>query len=804
MGEMFYFNSQWFHTTFLKNYYYPMNKSLLLVLLLLIGFKIFAQQQGLQLHYAFNPDLVTGKVKDETGNGRPAILLGSAALRTLGGFGLVETGASAGYVDMGAEAGSVISGLNDFSVAVYVYVDPVQLVTSAGNFIWSFSNSPNIAADANGCLFFSARESRYAISTTNWRNEQQVSLATAFGKGAWVHVAYVQSGNTGNVYLNGVLQKSGNITLKPSTLGATAYNYLFKSPYATDALLLNSKMTDFRLYNTALNATSVQQLGVHRQRLDTLLFTEIVQNTQIALDQEILNSVRSNIALPTEAAGGVVVSWSSSRPDVLSATGVVTRPQAGAAPVQVTLTATLSKQFVQQTRTFTATVQPFFSDAECVQYDAAAIVIGGNVSEVRSPLSLPASGQEGSVISWTSLNPQMLSSAGVVLNRPAHGQGDAEVILRALIRKNQAETTRDFVVKVAEDEGFAGYLFAYFTGNNIAQEAIRFAISTDGLNYKALNNNQPVISSAAISLTGGVRDPHILRGEDGNFYMVVTDMVSANGWSSNRGMVLLKSANLVDWTSATVHIPTAFAAEFGNVDRVWAPQTIYDPTVGKYMVYFSMRRGSGDYDKIYYAYANASFTALETVPQQLFFHPTGGACIDGDIVFHEGKYHLFFKTEGSGNGIKKAVSENLTSGYVMLDRYLQQTSSGVEGSCVFRLYNTDEWILMYDVYTAGYYQFTRSMDMENFSVIASGAVSMDFSPRHGTVMPLTGEEMMVLRVKWDKTLNTGAVFQDESVAEILGYFDLSGRRLYSFPQQGIYLMKYRNVSGEVRVKKIGR
>lgn len=264
-------------------------------------------------------------------------------------------------------------------------------------------------------------------------------------------------------------------------------------------------------------------------------------------------------------------------------------------------------------------------------------------------------------------------------------------------------------------------------------------------------------------------------------------------------MVLLKSPDLVEWTSATVHIPTAFAAEFGNVDRVWAPQTIYDPTVGKYMVYFSMRKGSGDYDKIYYAYANASFTALETVPQQLFFHPTGGACIDGDIVFHEGKYHLFFKTEGSGNGIKKAVSENLTSGYVMLDRYLQQTSSGVEGSCVFRLYNTDEWILMYDVYTAGYYQFTRSMDLENFSVIASNAVSMDFTPRHGTVIPITGEEMMALRVKWDKTLNAGAVIQDESVAEILGYFDLSGRRLYSLPHQGIYLMKYRNASGEVRV-----
>ena len=218
----------------------------LFVLFLLMVLNSFAQQQGLQLHYAFNPDLVTGKVKDETGNGRTATLMGSAALRSLGGFGLVETGAAAGHVDMGAEAGSIISGLTDFSVAVYVYVDPAQLVTAAGNFIWSFSNSANIAADASGCLFFSAKESRYAITTTNWRNEQQVSLASAFSKGAWVHVAYVQSGNTGNVYINGVLRKSGNISLKPTTLGSTAFNYLFKSPYATDALLLNSKMTDFR------------------------------------------------------------------------------------------------------------------------------------------------------------------------------------------------------------------------------------------------------------------------------------------------------------------------------------------------------------------------------------------------------------------------------------------------------------------------------------------------------------------------------------------------------------------------------
>ena len=64
----------------------------------------------------------------------------------------------------------------------------------------------------------------------------------------------------------------------------------------------------------------------------------------------------------------------------------------------------------------------------------------------------------------------------------------------------------------------AGYLFAYFTGNDMADESIHFAVSDDGFNYRALNGNRPVIDSREISSTGGVRDPHILRGHDGKTF----------------------------------------------------------------------------------------------------------------------------------------------------------------------------------------------------------------------------------------------------------------------------------------------
>ena len=105
------------------------------------------------------------------------------------------------------------------------------------------------------------------------------------------------------------------------------------------------------------------------------------------------------------------------------------------------------------------------------------------------------------------------------------------------------------------EKDYVAYLFTYFTGNSGDEEAVRYAVSMDGYTYWALNDNEPVIDSKVISSTGGVRDPHILRCEDGKtFYMVVTDMVSANGWSSNRAMVLLKSTDLVNWSHSVINI----------------------------------------------------------------------------------------------------------------------------------------------------------------------------------------------------------------------------------------------------------
>ena len=189
------------------------------------------------------------------------------------------------------------------------------------------------------------------------------------------------------------------------------------------------------------------------------------------------------------------------------------------------------------------------------------------------------------------------------------------------------------------EKDYVAYLFTYFTGNSGDEEAVRYAVSMDGYTYWALNDNEPVIDSKVISSTGGVRDPHILRCEDGKtFYMVVTDMVSANGWSSNRAMVLLKSTDLVNWSHSVINIQKRYSGQ-EDLKRVWAPQTIYDPEVGKYMVYWSMLHGDGA-DVIYYAYANAEFTDLEGEPKPLFLPENGKSCIFSDSVKHFAFYRM--------------------------------------------------------------------------------------------------------------------------------------------------------------------
>ena len=285
------------------------------------------------------------------------------------------------------------------------------------------------------------------------------------------------------------------------------------------------------------------------------------------------------------------------------------------------------------------------------------------------------------------------------------------------------------------------YLFTYFNSNDPKDEQICYALSEDGYNYTPINDGMPVISSDTIALTQCVRDPHILRCEDGKtFYMVVTDMKSNLGWNSNRGMVLLKSTDLINWQHTAINFPTRYTKTWKNVQRVWAPETIYDRKAGKYMVFYSLASSDrGSYDKIYYQYANKDFTDLEGEPKWLF--DAGCATIDGDIVYNEADqmYHLFYKQE-AGRGIYQAVAKELTDKWQMIGGNVEQTKESVEGVGVCKAIDGKSWIIMYDCYGNGHHQFCKSEDLKTFQFVQNTEMRGKFTPRHGTIIPITRAE----------------------------------------------------------------
>ncbi len=702
---------------------------------------IEAQEPNLLVVYNFD------SVADSSGTYTGSLQNG-AELVDYNGIPVLKLGSENGYFDFGQGIGEIIASLDSFSISTDIMIPTSTNISQNGNFVWTFANSDNMAAAANGNMFLTAISTRYAISQTAWAAESNVNSSKALTKGKWINLTYTQKANTGNIYVDGVLWKSNSISLVPANIGSTSHNYLGKSCYLSDAYLKNAEYHNFRIYEGAISEADILGLCNSLPDLnnynDSIYILEVIGEIMLA-DTD---SVRSKLTLQEIVGNGVNVTWSSSDISVLSNNGDVTRPAQGADPISVNLTATFTYNNISISKVYTVIVLPKLSDQESVEFDLNNISIDGNVNNVRVSLKLPIVSFEGSRIQWTSNSPDYMNNVGRVIKLPPVGSGKKTVTLTATVINGTASMSKDFEVKIAEDEGKSAYLFTYFTGNTESDEQIRFATSYDGYNYTALNNGDPIIGSDTISIKNGVRDPHIMRCEDGNtFYMVVTDMKSSEGWSSNRGIVMLKSTDLVHWTHSTVHFPTKWPIKWSNVTRVWAPQTIYDPSAGKYMVYFSLLTNDGtvSYDKIYYCYANDDFTDLEGEP--VFFYDRGSATIDGDIVYNEtdSLYHLFYKNEGQG-GICKVTSKTLTpidgqpdgSQWSNPSDRLEQTNNAVEGVGVFRLINSDDWVMMYDVYSSGYYQYNASKDLANFSFVKN---STNLSARHGTTIPISEEEL---------------------------------------------------------------
>jgi fibronectin type 3 domain-containing protein len=148
----------------------------------------------------------------------------------------------------------VVSGLTDFTIATWVYLNRVDTWTR----VFDFGTGTGVN------MFLTPRSGsetvRFAITTGGAGGEQQINGAAALLMGIWTHVAVTLDGTTGVLYVNGVeVGRNDAMSLTPAALGATTQNYIGRSQYAADPYL-NGRIDEFRIYADALSADQIASL----------------------------------------------------------------------------------------------------------------------------------------------------------------------------------------------------------------------------------------------------------------------------------------------------------------------------------------------------------------------------------------------------------------------------------------------------------------------------------------------------------------------------------------------------------------
>lgn len=292
------------------------------------------------------------------------------------------------------------------------------------------------------------------------------------------------------------------------------------------------------------------------------------------------------------------------------------------------------------------------------------------------------------------------------------------------------------------------YLFSFFQDNG--QDGLHLAYSENGLNWMALNNNQPYLQPQ-VGDAKLMRDPCIIRGCDGRFHMVWTA-----GWTE-QGIGYASSEDLTHW-SKQQYIPVMEHED--NARNCWAPELFYDKKNEQYLIYWATTipgrfaatdfTGDNGYNHRIYYTTTKDFELF--TPTQLLYDP-GFNVIDVVIKQMQDEYLLFLKNEvkhpSPEKNIRIARSGQLTSGYSKPSASISPEGVWVEGPTAIQI--NGAWIVYFDQYIDHRMGAVRSTNLQQWEDI-SDRVHFPKGTRHGTVFTITREELAVLKTGF-KTSN---------------------------------------------------
>ncbi|KAI1137488.1 glycoside hydrolase family 43 protein [Hypoxylon sp. FL0543] len=301
---------------------------------------------------------------------------------------------------------------------------------------------------------------------------------------------------------------------------------------------------------------------------------------------------------------------------------------------------------------------------------------------------------------------------------------------------------------------YVGYLISTFSD---ATPKVQFHLSegNSASSFSFLNKGQPVLTSTVG--TKAVRDIFLATNSArSEYYLLATDLdVEASGFSwdkatrqGSRGIVVWKSADLVNWSTSTLRI-----VEKDTAGMVWAPSAVWDDATAQYYLFWSSRlyaasdtqhTGTATLDKIRYA-TTKDFTTFSEPNDYLALSDT--PLIDQEFQYlgTPGAFARFFKNETT----QQVVQEVTTGGLFGTWTRVGYASTDVprEGPASFADNVTPG---LYHLFLDDYTQYVpyQTSNIRSAGYTRSSTSGFPTGLKHGSVTPLTQEEYDALAAEY--------------------------------------------------------
>ncbi|WCN84449.1 glycoside hydrolase family 43 protein [Micromonospora sp. LH3U1] len=283
------------------------------------------------------------------------------------------------------------------------------------------------------------------------------------------------------------------------------------------------------------------------------------------------------------------------------------------------------------------------------------------------------------------------------------------------------------------------YVMAYFTETPQFQGAdygLHLAVSRDGLNWTPLNQNNPVVTPTAGQL--GLRDPFVLRKQDGTFVVLATDLKGTNFGLNSQYLHVWDSTDLTSLTGyRRIRMHTLNT-------HTWAPTAFWDAARGQYAIVYSANNGQD----VFLVNYTSDFQTVSS--PQVFFSP-GFGVLDGDVVVDGGTTYLYYKNLGNGNLYGARSSTGAPNSFTTYTSGLLQ-GTGIEAPLLVKAIDGSGWRLWGDSYgpvNNDYYAWsTTTIGGNSWTPMNQRDYTPPMNAKHGSMVGITDAEYNGLIARW--------------------------------------------------------